>query len=315
MLLVGTDEGVYRVPVDGFDDADPVLESEGVLRVYRAEAKCFAATHSGLFRSVDGGTTWGDLGVPRREVYSVRSSPDGESLYAGTHPSHLYVSADNGRSWAELDGLQELPSRADWRLPRHRNESHVRSLGIHPDAPERLVVGIEVGGVHVSDDAGATWSERREGVHNDIHHLLVQTADSYIASCGGGLYRTRDAGRTWTRLDADLDHMYFREAFSTGDRLYAAAARSPPPSWGGPNGPDAALFESTDGGDTFETVSYPGGPEAFVLAFAGIERSEAVVAGTSEGTVLRRVDGEWTTIGQVPSTIRSLSTAPTPGVE
>jgi photosystem II stability/assembly factor-like uncharacterized protein len=314
MLLIGTSEGVYRASVDEIDDATHVLDSERVLRVRQFGDMVFAATRSGLFRSTDGGATWSDLSVPQREVYSVLRSPDGERLYTGTHPAHLYVSTDSGDSWRELEGLQDLPSRDTWHLPRHRNAAHVRSLGAHPDAPERIVAGIEVGGVHVSDNNGETWTERRvtgfDGPNiNDVHHVLVQGADTYIASCGGGLYRTHDAGQSWTRLDIDLDHTYFREAFVADGRLYAAAARDPPPTWGGERGPDAALFESTDGGDTFETVSYPEGPEEFILAWTALDDGDSVLAGTGGGHVLQRTDGEWTLIGSVPSSIRSLSVA------
>ena len=306
VLLIGTDEGVYRASIGG-DDATRVLDSETVLRVRQFGGAVFAATRSGLFRSVDSGETWSDLGVPRREVYSVLLSPDGERLYAGTHPAHLYVSTDSGDSWRELEGLQDLPSRESWRLPRHRNEAHVRSLGAHSDAPERVIAGIEVGGVHVSENNGEAWTERLDGVHNDIHHVLVRGVDAYIASCGGGLYRTRDAGQSWTRLDTDLDHTYFREAFAVGGRLYVAAARDPPPTWGGELGRDAALFESTNDGDTFETVPYPGGPQEFILAWTA--NADDVLAGTDGGRVLQRTDSEWEMIGSVPATIRSLSVA------
>ena len=310
MLLIGTNEGVYRAPIDVIDDVTHVLDIKRVMRVRRFGDAVFAATRSGLFRSADGGATWTDLGVPREEVYSVLRSPDGERLYAGTHPAHLYVSTDEGDSWHKLEGLQELPSREEWRLPRHRNEAHVRSLGTHPDVPERVVAGIEVGGVRVSDDTGETWTERRDGLHDDVHHVLVRGSEEYVASCGGGLYRTRDAGRSWTRLDTDVDHTYFREAFAAGGRLYAAAARSAPPSWGGEHGPDAALFESTDGGDTLESVSYPGEPEEFVLAWTALEDGDGdVLAGTRGGHVLRRADGEWRRVGSVPADIPSLSMA------
>lgn len=310
MLLIGTTEGIYRAPIDEIDDATRVLDSKRVLRIRKFDGALFAATQSGLFRSTDGGATWTDLNVPRDEVYSVLLSPAGQRLYAGTHPAHLYVSTDEGNSWRELEGLQDLPSREEWRLPRHRNEAHVRSLGAYSDAPERVIAGIEVGGVHVSDDSGDTWTERRDGLHDDVHHVLVQDSEQFVASCGGGLYRTRDAGRSWARLDGDVDHTYFRESFASGGRLYTAAARSAPPSWGGEHGPDAALFESSDGGDTLESVSYPGQPEEFILAWtASDEAGDDVFAGTRGGHVLRRMDGEWTKSGKVPAGIPSLCMA------
>ncbi|WP_227379519.1 WD40/YVTN/BNR-like repeat-containing protein [Haladaptatus halobius] len=306
MLLIGTNDGVYQAPIDELDNTTHVLESEHALRIHQFDESVYAATRSGLFRSMDAGETWVNLDVPRREVYSVLQNSTGERLYAGTHPAHLYVSTNDGESWRELEGLQELPSRQEWRLPRHRNEAHVRSLGAHPDTPQRVVAGIEVGGVHVSDDEGETWTERRDGVHDDVHHVLVQGSEEYIASCGGGLYRTRNAGRSWTRLDVDFEHTYFREAFSVGGRLYAAAARSSPPSWGGERGPDAALFESTDDGDTFESVSYPGKPQEFILAWTALDDG-TVIAGTRGGHILRRTNEGWTRGGSVPAGIRSLT--------
>lgn len=307
-LLIGTNKGLYRAPIDKIDEAGHILDTKHVLSVRPFGDELFAATRSGLFRSADRGETWTNLNVPRTEVYSVLQSPDKQRLYAGTHPAHLYVTDDRGDSWRELEGLQDLPSRDSWRLPRHRNEAHVRSLGAHPDAPGRIIAGIEVGGVHISEDAGETWTERRGGLHDDIHHVLIVEADEYIASTGGGLYRTRNAGRSWTRLDEDLAHTYFREALVAGGRLYAAAARSAPPAWGGERGADAALFESTDGGDTFRPVTYPGQPEDFILAWAAPnEDAEHVIAGTRGGRILRRTNDEWIRIGSIPSAIRSLA--------
>jgi len=306
-VLIGTRDGIYRtatVPVEG---AEQVLDSGDVPRVrtFPAVDGVFAATKTGLYRSMDEGQTWKDLGVPQEEVYSVVASPDGERLYAGTHPAHLYVSTDSGETWDELEGFQELPSRDEWHTPRHRNEAHVRSLGVHPETPDRVVAGVEVGGVHVSDDQGETWTERRDGVQDDVHHVLVLGADEFVASCGDGLYRTRDTGQSWTRLDTDLDHRYFREAFTFDGRLYAAAARSSPGTWSGENGADAILVESTDSGETIETVSYPGGPAEVILAWTAIDGD--VLAGTNDGRLISRdADGTWADAGMIPAGIRSL---------
>ncbi|AQL44766.1 glycosyl hydrolase (plasmid) [Halorientalis sp. IM1011] len=307
-LLIGTRDGVFRAATVPLEDPDQVLDSGDTLRVrsFPDADGVFAATKSGLYRSRDEGRTWENLAVPQEEVYSVVASPDGERLYAGTHPAHLYVSTDDGATWDELEGFQDLPSRDEWHTPRHRNEAHVRSLDVHPAAPDRVIAGVEVGGVHVSDDRGESWTERRDGVHDDVHHVFVLGPDSYIASTGDGLYRTEDVGQSWSRLDTDLDHRYFREAFELDGRLYAAAARSSPGTWSGENGADAILVESTDTGETFDERSYPGGPAEVVLAWTAVDGE--VVAGTNDGRLIRHeADGTWADAGHVPASIRSLT--------
>lgn len=306
VLFIGTREGVHRAPTPPFDAAEPVLDCGRAFRVRTVPAirGVLVASETGLHHSRSG-ATWTDLGVPLAEVYAVAAGPEGERIYAGTHPAHIYASEDRGRSWRELLGFRALPSRDEWHTPRHRGEAHVRSLHVHPEAPDRVIAGVEVGGVHVSDDRGETWEERREGVHDDVHHVLVRSPDEYVASCGGGLFRTETAGRSWTRLDGELDHTYFREAFFRDGTLYAAAARDAPPSWNGPKGADAALYESTDGGDSFERVPYEGEPEEVVLAWAGADGD--VIAGTNEGRILVREDGGWVTAGRVPAGVSSLA--------
>lgn len=318
-VLVATQEGVYRSQSGDLDDVELVLDSGATLSLHSFPGHgSFAASKTGLYRSIDSGITWTRLDVPRTEVYAVAVSPDGTRLYAGTHPAHLYVSTDRGATWAELDGFRELPSRDRWHTPRHRNASHVRSLGVHPDAPDRVIAGVEVGGVHVSDDSGETWTERREGLEPergddlqfDVHHILVVTTDEYVVSCGGGLYRTRDAGHSWTRLDVEFHQSYFQAAFFHRDTLYAAAQTLPPtlPMGTGYRKRDvnAALFESTDGGETFERMPYPGAPDEFVYGWAVADGR--VLAGTTVGRVIARGNDTWTTLGHVPGWVRSLST-------
>lgn len=320
-LLVGTDGGVYRSASGTLDDLEEVLASGSAFRVRVFEGLgVFAATLTGLYRSVDGGRTWAGLDVPRTEVDSVVASPDGTRLYAGTCPAHVYVSTDRGVTWDELTGFRDLPSRREWSVPRHGSRAHVRSLGVHPDAPERLVAGVEVGGVHVSDDGGRTWSERRTGLESgrrdglqyDVHHCLVVGAEEYVVACGGGLYRTRDAGRSWTLLETGPERPYFRASFVHRDRLYAAAQTLPPtlPGEAGVSERevDAVLLESSDGGDTFRAVPYPGAPVEYVDAWSVLDGR--VLAGTTAGRVIVREDEGWRTLGRVPAWTRALAVAP-----
>ncbi|MFC7197350.1 glycosyl hydrolase [Halosimplex aquaticum] len=179
MLLAGSDDGVYRLPdLDGSAErtAEQELWSGRVVRLRQFDAidGVFAASTTALCHSPDG-ETWIGLGVPREQTYAVGALPDGR-LYAGTRPAHVYAGEfeygaragptdDVGPfvDWVECEGFQDLPARDEWRLPRHENLAQVRDLHHDPAAPERLVAGVEVGGVHVSDDRGETWEERREG--------------------------------------------------------------------------------------------------------------------------------------------------------
>jgi hypothetical protein len=80
---------------------------------------------------------------------------------------------------------------------------------------DRMYAAAEVGGVLVSDDSGETWKlvEGSDGkpdlnrdlgtmIHPDVHSIAVHPTSSDIvtAATGGGLYRSMDAGRTWSNL-------------------------------------------------------------------------------------------------------------------
>jgi len=302
MLIVGSDDGVYRV--DGVHDAGgaevrKVLDSGRVMRLrsFDGLGGALAATTSGLHRSLDG-ETWTDLGVPREEVYAVGASPDGDRLYAGTRPAAVYVARTgalgDGDAWRECDAFPRLPSRGEWRLPRHENLAQVRDVHVPGGASDRVVAGVEVGGVHVSEDGGETWTERRHGVHDDVHELHVVGPSEFVAATGDGLYRTTDAGRSWTRLDDGVEQSYFRSALAHDGTMYAGGALSNSSTWDDPDA-DPALF--TYQGGPLRAVDHPR-PDETVTGLTVADG--AVVAGTHRGTVLAEHDDGWAVVGSFP---------------
>lgn len=301
MLLTGTENGIHRLDGAGADEATvrTVLEAGSVwrLRSFEAYDGVFAASETGLYHSPDG-ETWTDLGVPRERVYAVGAAPDGR-LYVGTRPAHLYTTPGDdleNPSWRELDDFQELPSREEWRLPRHEDLAQVRDIHVHPAASDRVVAGVEVGGVHVSEDRGETWTERREGTHDDVHELAVLGPDEYVTATGYGLFHTGDAGRSWTRLDEGYDQRYFRSLGVVGDAVYAGAALAHTATWLEPDA-DPELFVWRGGGRA-EPVPHPR-PDETVTGITAVDGDPVV--GTHRGTVLRRTDDEWTLVGSLPT--------------
>ena len=300
MLLVGSDDGVYRLtdPTEPDDStATAVLDSARVLRLRRFDALpgVFAATRTGLYHSPDG-ADWTDLAVPTAQVYAVGA--DGERLCAGTRPAAVYVARVDGTvdanslSWRELDGFQSLLSREDWRLPRHENLAQVKD--VHAPAPDRLVAGVEVGGVHRSDDGGETWTERRDGVDDDIHELHAVSAREWLAATGDGLYRTTDAGGTWTRLDDSVEQRYFRAVAATDSGVYAAGAMANSSTWEDDDA-NPALFQWAGG--SLDPVALPTTDET-VTGLTSVDGT--VVAGTHRGRLLAGRPEGWAETGRFP---------------
>ncbi|MFC7058275.1 hypothetical protein [Halovenus salina] len=168
MLLIGSDDGLYRLRQlerDGDTTATQVHETGRVRRIQTFDGidGVFAATETGLYRSLDG-THWEDLAVPVENVYAVGARAEDRTLFAGTRPAHLFeTTVDDDAGWHEVDPFRDRPSGEEWQVSRHDDRAQVRDVHVAPGDSERVVAGVEVGGVHVSDDGGATW-EAREGV-------------------------------------------------------------------------------------------------------------------------------------------------------
>lgn len=313
MLLIGTRDGLYRADGVPFDRLDPVLDAGGVsaLRV-TDDGGLLAIAGGNCYRSRDG-REWRRLSVTADRVSVVCAGPNG-TLYAGADPSRLYRSSDGGDTWSELDGFRG-PSTREAAEKRGGGQA-VTAVRVPPETPGRLVVAVEPGGVSLSDDGGATWSERSYGLHEDVYDLFVRTAQVYLAATGDGLYRTGDAGRTWVRLDTThtyFEYTYYRTVAAHDGRWYAAAVDGAPGTWG--DALDAALFESGDG-ERFERVLLPIDGE-FPVAFgyhdgcvlAGTLAHDIDRPSTRPAHVLYREQGTWEVAGQAPAGVQALVSA------
>ena len=267
---------------EGLSYENGELKLSKVSGLTAAHGRLFAgAENPGVFESRDGGVTWSLL-------TNLEGQPGSEGWNdpANQPPGHLGVPAilphpdDPSRYWAIVQGVGIFETtddaatwtprnkglRADWPLEDERVGYCVHKMVMAPDN-ERLYQQNHVG-MHRSDDAGETWTEITDGLPtefgfaaaahpHDRDSFYVIPLDPGHARCmpdgKAAVWRTRDAGSSWQRLDHGLPqedaHVgVLREgmAIDTYDQpgLYFGTSTG-------------QLFASADEGDTWtEIASY-----------------------------------------------------------
>jgi hypothetical protein len=245
------------------------------------------ASGGGVLLSDDDGATWTETRVPEPDVLSVAISAADGALYAGTEPSRLFVSRDGG-DWTELEALQDIPSRERWSFPPRPWTHHVRWIAPDPHRAERLLVGIELGGVMASEDGGATFTDHRPGAKRDAHSLAwhPRVEGRAYESAGDGAAWSRDGGGSWEPADAGRDLGYCWALAvdpEDPDRWWVSAATGPRAAHSGPNA-RGGLYRWEG---SWRPLSLPGDSMPYALAVSDGE----LIAGMADGRILHSADG------------------------
>ena len=236
----------------------------------------FGANGGGLWKSVDGGTTWepvtdGQIGSASVGAVQVcPANPDvvyigmGESEIRGNiqQGDGVYRSDDAGKTWRHL-GLEGSQAFSRIRIhPSHCDTAWAGAWGLH-SAPstER--------GVYKTTDGGKTWRKvlYRDDLtgaqdialdpnHPDVLYASLWEAwrKSWGMSSGGpgsGLFKSTDGGESWTEISHNpglpqgvLGKIGVTVSGADSNRLWAQVEAA-----------DGGLFRSDDAGATWELIN------------------------------------------------------------
>ena len=290
---------LYAATGDGIARLDESAGSWTVeLRLAGSGAQCLAVDPNdpdivyaglrerGVRRTVDAGASWIDCTVPEPGVFSLAVSAADGAVYAGTEPSRLFRSDDQGEHWRELETLLELPSRPTWSFPPRPWTSHVRWIAPSPHDADLLLVGIELGGLMRSSDGGESWQDHRPGAQRDVHSLAwhPQVPKRAYEAGGGGTAFSTDAGETWQPADEGRDRHYTWSVAvdpDDPDCWYVSASTGPYAAHGGGD-PQARIYRR-QGAEPWRALA-DGLPEPLpAMPYALLATDGRVFAGLADG--------------------------------
>jgi photosystem II stability/assembly factor-like uncharacterized protein len=221
---------------------------------------------SALFISDNGGESWRELGginkVATAKGWFFPPPPhlghvkdivvqNGRDLLVGIEVGAFLLSSDGGESFKELPVASEF------------TDIDIHRIIVHPDRPEEITVATGWG-VKKSVDGGSTWSAITVGEINYPDAMVVHPADPNVLFVAGAkgyppnwykinrarpqIARSSDGGQTWSRLlggfpnggRAAIGAMTFVVA-PDGEALFVGDT-------------DGQIFESRDGGETWEMI-------------------------------------------------------------
>ncbi|WP_344883966.1 WD40/YVTN/BNR-like repeat-containing protein [Zhihengliuella alba] len=193
-------------------------------------------------------------------------------VWAGAEPHSLWRSEDGGESFALNEGLWNHPQRRQWQPGGGGPCLHT----VLPDpGREQIHVAASAAGVYRSDDGGATWAPKNRGIvagflpdeqpefGQCVHRIArdAENPDRLYAQNHGGVFRSDDAGDSWTSiadgLPGDFGFTFLTHPHRGGT------------GWVLPMGADIdrkpanarlSMYRTDDGGDTW-TEQHDGLPD------------------------------------------------------
>jgi photosystem II stability/assembly factor-like uncharacterized protein len=202
----------------------------------RPQNVLLGAEYRGIFRSADGGASWGpsSRGMTATQIESLVVGAD-STLYAGATGDGLFTSGNGGSTWERLEHPPGVP--AD-------DFSHIRTLAVHPRRPRLLYAAVSGNSKDIlvrTDNGGASWTSLGPLPNGTqaLDFALDPTAPAsvFVSALGDfsagpcKSFKSTDRGATWQCLrlglvlDIEIDPVDPRNAYGAYGRVTKSTDR------------------------------------------------------------------------------------------
>ena len=265
------------------------------------------STGNGIYRSADAGKTWEHLGLrngqqipqivvdprnPNRLFVAVLGHPYGPNPERG-----LFVSSDGGQTFAKILGSDENTGAIDVVLDPTNPDILYAALWEARQAPWENGAWNGPGtGLFKSVDGGTTWRRLTQGLptfeKDGLGRIGLAVAPSnprrlFLTADlrnGGFLYRSDDAGETWTRISDD-PRIVSRASDFAEVKVH-------------PNNPDivytasVVAWKSVDGGKTFAALKGAPGGDDYHRIWINPGNPDIILIAVDQGAIITVNGGE-----------------------
>jgi photosystem II stability/assembly factor-like uncharacterized protein len=217
----------------------------------------------GIYKSSNAGKTWVHLGLESTRVISrIRINPTNPELvyiavqgtpYIPSNDRGIYRSKDGGKTWEKILFVNDVTGPSDLAMDVTNPLILYAAMWDHQRKPWYLRSGGPASAIYKSVDGGDKWRKIGEGLPDVMGRIgITISADPNrlyaLVECDpkGGLYRSDDAGKSWTLVNGSWDLM-------SRPWYYMRLA-------GDPQNPDtiwvlnSQTYRSVDGGRSFTRV-------------------------------------------------------------
>jgi photosystem II stability/assembly factor-like uncharacterized protein len=262
----------------------------------------------GMYRSLDAGKTWQHIGlIDSRQIGKILVDlKDAQTVYVAAlghqygpnDERGVFKSTDGGASWTKVLGKGSSVGAIDLAMDPGDSKTIYATMWSTRRPPWSVYPPSNGpgGGIYKSVDGGSTWVELKgHGFPAFVGRVGISvspTDGQRIYACvdtndraSGGIYRSDDAGASWTKTDGD--------GRLWGRGWYFCGITSDPKDPNTVYVMNTSTYRSTDGGKTFTAIKGAPGGDDYHTMWILPEDPSHMILGCDQGVVVS-VDGAQT---------------------